>query len=93
MNPPHNTFNSFANPPPPPNQIQPPPQVFGNYAPDGTLLPVGLNSSLFNTEQFNYNFDDFEYPEGDQTDPKRRRIARACDVVCGKNLIAQRLHS
>jgi hypothetical protein len=76
MDPRQNTFNNFANLPPHSN---PPPQIFGNYAPDGTLVPVGLNSSLFNAEQF--DFGDFEYPDGDQLDPKRRRIARACDVV------------
>lgn len=80
MNPPQDDFNSFSTPP---FNINQPPRIFGNYAPDGTLLPVGLNNSnsLSNPDQFNYDFGDFEYPEGDQADAKRRRIARACDVV------------
>jgi len=83
MSPP-NAGNFNSNLPAPPTISNPPPQIFTNYSPDGSQLPIG--SSFFNAEQFNYDFGDFEYPEGDHADPKRRRIARACDI-CRKKKI------
>ena len=59
-----------------------PPQIFGNYAQDGSLLPATFNTT-FQPEHFDYGFGDFEYADqGDQDNAeyKRRRIARACDL-------------
>lgn len=58
-------------------------QGFGTYAQDGTLLPATFNTT-FQPEHFDYGFGDFDYADlGDQVsaESKRRRIARACDMV------------
>ena len=58
-----------------------PPRIFGNFAQDGTLLPATFDTT-FQPEHFDYGFGDSEYPDlGDHDESKRRRIARACDMV------------
>ena len=59
-------------------QILNPPQIFGNYGPDGSPIPAVLNGPIF-TDQDLMSADDIN-------DPKRRRIARACDM-CRKKKI------
>ncbi|KAL9111845.1 MAG: hypothetical protein Q9227_003695 [Pyrenula ochraceoflavens] len=58
--------------------MNPPPQIFGNYGPDGSPIPAVLNGPIF-TDQDLMSADD-------ANDPKRRRIARACDM-CRKKKI------
>ncbi|KAL2417669.1 ABC-transporter-regulating transcription factor [Exophiala dermatitidis] len=53
------------------------PQMFGGYTVDGTSLNGGISST---------NYFDFNDGVGDDNDPKRRRIARACDM-CRKKKI------
>ncbi|KAF2728004.1 hypothetical protein EJ04DRAFT_120312 [Polyplosphaeria fusca] len=54
-----------------------PPRIFGNYNPNGSPIPPALPGPIFSQ-------DDLD--DGDQNDPKRRRIARACDM-CRKKKI------
>lgn len=74
MNPSSNPagFNGFPNPPP---QVNPPPQIFGNYASGAP------NFAQYPLDTFDYGFGDFDYGDGDSAEAKRRRIARACDMV------------
>lgn len=51
-----------------------PPQIFGNYSPDGSLLPPSFSGPLFTDEFDGYENEDHH----DHSDAKRRRIARAC---------------
>ncbi|KIW27147.1 uncharacterized protein PV07_06914 [Cladophialophora immunda] len=55
-----------------------PPQIFGAYNPDGTPIPPTLPPGAY--------FGDFNDGGADENDPKRRRIARACDM-CRKKKI------
>jgi hypothetical protein len=56
---------------------QQPPQIFGAYNPDGTPIPPTLPPGAY--------FGDYDGGL-DENDPKRRRIARACDM-CRKKKI------
>ncbi|KAF2107485.1 fungal-specific transcription factor domain-containing protein [Lophiotrema nucula] len=68
--------NGFYAPGPPlTNQ---PPRIFGNYGANGSPIPASLPGPIFSQE----DLDDGH----DQGDPKRRRIARACDM-CRKKKI------
>lgn len=51
-----------------PHLINQPPQIFGNYGPDGSPIPSTLNGALFGDQDL-LSMDDVN-------DPKRRRIAR-----------------
>ncbi|EXJ72140.1 uncharacterized protein A1O5_04644 [Cladophialophora psammophila CBS 110553] len=55
-----------------------PPQIFGAYNADGTPIPPILPPGAY--------FGDFNDGGADENDPKRRRIARACDM-CRKKKI------
>ncbi|KIW17153.1 hypothetical protein PV08_04344 [Exophiala spinifera] len=57
---------------------QHPPQIFGAYNPDGTPIPPTLPPGSY--------FGDLNDGMVDENDPKRRRIARACDM-CRKKKI------
>ncbi|KAJ9634296.1 hypothetical protein H2204_006373 [Knufia peltigerae] len=57
---------------------QHPPQIFGAYNPDGTPIPPTLPPGPY--------FGDLNDGMVDENDPKRRRIARACDM-CRKKKI------
>ena len=52
-------------------------QIYNSYNADGSPVPNIMS-------QNNYYMDGFD--DGDQNDPKRRRIARACDM-CRKKKI------
>ncbi|KAF2794852.1 hypothetical protein K505DRAFT_360744 [Melanomma pulvis-pyrius CBS 109.77] len=55
-----------------------PPRVFGNMNANGSPIPASLSGPIFSHD---------DYDDGhDQGDPKRRRIARACDM-CRKKKI------
>ncbi|KAI9749762.1 MAG: hypothetical protein M4579_006752 [Chaenotheca gracillima] len=64
--------------PTPPNGANPP-QIFGNYNPNGSPVLPDFSGPLFD----NGSLGD---PNDDQNDAKRRRIARACDM-CRKKKI------
>ncbi|KIV85314.1 hypothetical protein PV11_01019 [Exophiala sideris] len=57
---------------------QQPPQIFGGYNTDGTPIPASLPPGAY--------FGDLNDGSIDENDPKRRRIARACDM-CRKKKI------
>lgn len=65
-------ISSFGGPIPLSN---PPPQIFGNYAQDGTLLTPTLTSPVFTDDSNMFGYDD-GVDGGDPSDPKRRRIAK-----------------
>ncbi|KAK7531764.1 fungal-specific transcription factor domain-containing protein [Phyllosticta citribraziliensis] len=68
--------------PQPPPLVNQPPQIFGNYNPDGSPVPPHLSGPLFDDSMAMAPGDD-----GDgQGEHKRRRIARACDM-CRKKKI------
>ncbi|KAF2476838.1 uncharacterized protein BDR25DRAFT_208729 [Lindgomyces ingoldianus] len=71
----HNSNGGFYVPAPPlTNQ---PPRIFGNLTANGSPIPASLPGPIFTDD----------YDDGhDQGDPKRRRIARACDM-CRKKKI------
>ncbi len=69
MDPTSNDQTLFSGPPPDAN---PPLQIFGNYAPDGSLIPPSLPGPMFPDD--GYGMEDGH--DHDQGDPKRRRIAR-----------------
>lgn len=68
--------NFYAQPPPLTNQ---PPRIFGSISANGSPIPPSLPGPIFTDEGSVDN-------DGDQGDPKRRRIARACDM-CRKKKI------
>ncbi len=74
-----NTLDFLAAPPPPINQ---PPAIFGSYSADGSPIPASLSGPIFTDDVGSMGMDDGT----DQGDPKRRRIARACDM-CRKKKI------
>ncbi|KAF2648661.1 fungal-specific transcription factor domain-containing protein [Lophiostoma macrostomum CBS 122681] len=61
-----------------PPLMNPPPRIFGNLNANGSPIPANLSAQMFSQD----DFDDGQ----DQGDPKRRRIARACDM-CRKKKI------
>ncbi|KAJ4304859.1 hypothetical protein N0V90_000387 [Kalmusia sp. IMI 367209] len=67
--------NGFYGAPP---LMNPPPRIFGNLNANGSPIPASLAASMFSQD----DMDDGH----DQGDPKRRRIARACDM-CRKKKI------
>ncbi|KAF2139748.1 uncharacterized protein K452DRAFT_310633 [Aplosporella prunicola CBS 121167] len=75
----HSPHNFLPQAPPLVNQ---PPQIFGNYNPDGSPVQPQMNGPLFDDAQLAMGPDDND----GQGDPKRRRIARACDM-CRKKKI------
>lgn len=68
--------NGFYAPAPP--MMSHPPRIFGNISADGSPIPATLTGPIFTHD----DLDDGH----DQGDPKRRRIARACDM-CRKKKI------
>ncbi|KAF1958507.1 hypothetical protein CC80DRAFT_31568 [Byssothecium circinans] len=64
--------------PPGPPLMNPPPRIFGNLNANGSPMPASLQGQMFSQD----DLDDVH----DQGDPKRRRIARACDM-CRKKKI------
>ncbi|KAI9708342.1 MAG: hypothetical protein M1820_004046 [Bogoriella megaspora] len=76
-NGPSNGLNYSGAPP----IMNPPPQIFGGYGPDGSPLSASLQAGMFSDEQLFGNDD-----VGAAGDAKRRRIARACDM-CRKKKI------
>ena len=65
----HSPHNFLPQAPPLVNQ---PPQIFGNYNPDGSPVQPHMNGPLFDDAQLAMGPDDND----GQGDPKRRRIAR-----------------
>lgn len=66
----------------------PPPQIFGAASSGAPAYNVDYTTS-FLPDEYNYTFEDQAFDErgdGDQSDPKRRRIAKACDM-CRKKKI------
>ncbi|KAH0542897.1 hypothetical protein FGG08_002757 [Glutinoglossum americanum] len=63
-----------------PPLMNPPPQIFGGYTSDGSPIPATLPGPIFPHGQTSMGSDD------GHNDPKRRRIARACDM-CRKKKI------
>ncbi|KAJ9659351.1 hypothetical protein H2201_007376 [Coniosporium apollinis] len=72
-------LNFLAPPPPAVNQ---PPMIFGSYSADGSPVPASLSAPIFTDDGASMAMED----GADQGDPKRRRIARACDM-CRKKKI------
>ena len=62
----------------PPHLMSQPPQIFGGYNADGSPVQPAMAGSMFGDSQ--------EQGSNDENDPKRRRIARACDM-CRKKKI------
>ncbi|KAH0562606.1 hypothetical protein GP486_002712 [Trichoglossum hirsutum] len=63
-----------------PPLMNPPPQIFGGYNSDGSPIPATLPGPIFSHGHISMGSDD------GHNDPKRRRIARACDM-CRKKKI------
>ncbi|OCK96048.1 uncharacterized protein K441DRAFT_554358 [Cenococcum geophilum 1.58] len=73
-----NGGQSFYTQPPP--LSNPPPRIFGNISASGSPIPPTLPGPIFTNDDGSVEND------GEQGDPKRRRIARACDM-CRKKKI------
>ena len=75
-------------PPPPPPLTNPPPQMLGSYPTGNSPIGPGFAESFMPDDFGNYGYDNGADDQGDdgQGDPKRRRIARACDM-CRKKKI------
>ena len=79
---------SFTAPPPPLQgpfapTTQDPSQVFGNYGQDTSSPTPALNFDFFPEHSRQFGFD---APTEDHGDPKRRRIAKACDACRRKKI-------
>lgn len=59
-----------------------PPQIFGNFTTDGSALTPALSQDFFPDPSAPFGYDDHQ----DSSDPKRRRIARACDACRRKKI-------
>ncbi|OMP87101.1 putative transcriptional regulatory protein [Diplodia seriata] len=66
-----------------PALVNPPPQIFGSYSADGSPIQPQLPANMFDDAMMMGSQDGGEEGQGD---PKRRRIARACDM-CRKKKI------
>lgn len=64
-----------------------PPQIFGNYPSDGPPVTPTLPTDLF-TETAGFGIQDgiHDFETHDHNDPKRRRIAKACDACRRKKI-------
>ncbi|OJD36257.1 fungal specific transcription factor domain-containing protein [Diplodia corticola] len=69
--------------PQPPALVNPPPQIFGSYSADGSPIQPQLPANMFDDAMMMGSQDGNDEGQGD---PKRRRIARACDM-CRKKKI------
>ncbi|KAF9636897.1 hypothetical protein BFW01_g7793 [Lasiodiplodia theobromae] len=66
-----------------PPLVNPPPQIFGSYSADGSPIQPQLPANMFDDPLMMGSQDGGDEGQGD---PKRRRIARACDM-CRKKKI------
>ncbi|EOD52706.1 putative fungal specific transcription protein [Neofusicoccum parvum UCRNP2] len=69
--------------PQPPPLVNQPPQIFGSYSADGSPIQAQLPGNLFDD---GLGLGPQDGGDDGQGDPKRRRIARACDM-CRKKKI------
>lgn len=79
-----NGGQSFYTQPPP--LSNPPPRIFGNISTSGSPIPPTLPGPIFTNDDGSVEND------GEQGDPKRRRIARVCCLLHTKLLLLTRAY-